>query len=386
MLDAGKLAQNIRKYRMLSGWTQAQLAEMLSITAQNVSKWESEKAVPDVAHLASMADAFGISVDRLLGVNDCEQHGNLLLAIDGGGTKTEFVLCTQRGEVLRRVVLGGTNANSVGVDMAVCTLRSGVTTLLHDVQGVAAAYAGIAGCANKQNRNALSAALRSLCPQAVVEVAPDIMNVIAGAGCGERCIAVICGTGSVAYALDGAELHRLGGWGYLFDSAGSGYDLGREAVCAALAEGDGLGPETLITPMLVSRLGGDVWGQINRLYTMQRDEIAALAQVVFDAHDKGDAVAGRILARCFDRLAELINTAHRMYDCGDTAVLAGGLTHRRDVFDQYLPQRLDAGIALAYSDMPPIYGAAVCAARLMGGADAGFEETFRETYRKEKSE
>lgn len=36
------------------------------------------------------------------------------IAIDGGGTKTEALLCTERGDILARAVGGATNPNDIG--------------------------------------------------------------------------------------------------------------------------------------------------------------------------------------------------------------------------------------------------------------------------------
>ena len=38
------------------------------------------------------------------------------IAIDGGGTKTEALLCTERGDILARAVGGATNPNDIGCD------------------------------------------------------------------------------------------------------------------------------------------------------------------------------------------------------------------------------------------------------------------------------
>lgn len=41
------LSQNIRKYRIEKGYTQEQLAAILDISAQAVSKWETSDTYPD---------------------------------------------------------------------------------------------------------------------------------------------------------------------------------------------------------------------------------------------------------------------------------------------------------------------------------------------------
>ena len=67
-----------------------------------------------------------------------------------------------------------------------------------------------------------------------------------GGGAGLPGIIVIGGTGSIAYARDErGKMWRAGGWGTPFDDGGSGYDVGRKAVTAALQDFDRRGPHTI---------------------------------------------------------------------------------------------------------------------------------------------
>lgn len=59
------LNENIRYYRKRRGLTQSQLAEMLSVSAQTVSRWEVGGNMPDVLILPQIADVFNISLDDL---------------------------------------------------------------------------------------------------------------------------------------------------------------------------------------------------------------------------------------------------------------------------------------------------------------------------------
>ena len=45
------IGQNIRKLRKDRGWTQEELAAKLNLSAQAVSKWESEVTSPDISQV-----------------------------------------------------------------------------------------------------------------------------------------------------------------------------------------------------------------------------------------------------------------------------------------------------------------------------------------------
>lgn len=56
---------------MAKKWTQTQLAEKIFSSQQSVTDWETGKKVPSLVAIADCADAFGVSVDYLLGRTDC---------------------------------------------------------------------------------------------------------------------------------------------------------------------------------------------------------------------------------------------------------------------------------------------------------------------------
>ncbi len=62
-----KLSASIKKYRLARGLTQEQLATVLGVSAQAVSKWETTETYPDGALLPALADALSVSLDALFG-------------------------------------------------------------------------------------------------------------------------------------------------------------------------------------------------------------------------------------------------------------------------------------------------------------------------------
>ena len=61
------LGTQIANYRKKLGLTQEELARMLSVSNQAVSKWEQEQCCPDLMLLPGLADIFKISIDELFG-------------------------------------------------------------------------------------------------------------------------------------------------------------------------------------------------------------------------------------------------------------------------------------------------------------------------------
>lgn len=63
----------LKQLREERGIPQGKIAEMLNLTQQAVSKWESGKADPDVDAIITLAKYFGVTADYFLGATDTLQ-------------------------------------------------------------------------------------------------------------------------------------------------------------------------------------------------------------------------------------------------------------------------------------------------------------------------
>lgn len=61
--------QTIKNLRRDAGMTQEHLAELLAISPQAVSRWETDAAMPDISLLPPLANLFGVTTDHLLGMD-----------------------------------------------------------------------------------------------------------------------------------------------------------------------------------------------------------------------------------------------------------------------------------------------------------------------------
>jgi transcriptional regulator with XRE-family HTH domain len=61
------IGKNIAELRKNSSMTQEQLAEILGVSSQTVSKWENDTTMPDIMLLPAIAGCFSITVDELYG-------------------------------------------------------------------------------------------------------------------------------------------------------------------------------------------------------------------------------------------------------------------------------------------------------------------------------
>jgi N-acetylglucosamine kinase-like BadF-type ATPase len=134
---------------------------------------------------------------------------------------------------------------------------------------------------------------------------------------------------------DGHQVAVADGLGWLLGDEGSGFWIGRRVVRAVLADLDGRGPSTALTPLLLARLGipsrpdgGDrepIGEVVRTLYAIPPVRLADHAGLAFEV--ERDAVADGILDAAAAALARSLG-AVRSPSVSGPLVLGGGILGR----------------------------------------------------------
>ena len=368
MYDQNILAGNIQKYRKKKNISQQALAEKLNVSAQAVSKWECGQAAPGIENIMAISDVLGVSVDVLL--RDCQMDKTYMIGIDGGGTKTEFVLFDNLGNLIQRIKLEGSNPNTIGIEHSIETFGLGIDTLMVNTSSISSIFIGAAGLDGGKVSEQICNSLKKRYSKSIIACQNDIANVVA---CGEQlddCVAAICGTGTIVYANKGDRLRRFGGYGYLLDMGGSGFDIGRAALLTALEQQDGFGSKSLITDFVVQQVGRSVWDNISTIYEGSQSYVASLAPCVFSAYENGDKKAREILEYNAGCLAERIKIAIEKCHIDNYVVASGGIITNQEGFKYMVKNNLPREVVLDVPPVRPIYGACIRAA-MAAGVEAG---------------
>jgi N-acetylglucosamine kinase len=240
------------------------------------------------------------------------------LGIDGGGTRTAARLANGEGELLGCAESGPSNPLKVGLPAAQREILQAFRDCLRDAgfplaaarasrpPVVHAVCAGISGIDRRIVYRPLLAWMRGHIPARRHLLTSDAAIALAAAVRDAAGIIVIAGTGSIAYARDDqGKLLRAGGWGIPFDDRGSGYDLGRKAVAAALEAFDGRGPQTILMDRICRHLDlADITAVVSQ--QLEPQQVAALFPLVTEAAREGDLVARHL---CDDAARDLAGLA-----------------------------------------------------------------------------
>lgn len=267
-------------------------------------------------------------------VNDGE---DLVLGIDGGGTRTVAILAVRKRngwKLLGRGEAGPSNRQTVGTPAALTALDTAIdgafTAAGRARMPVRVACLGLAGAGRPKDQEVIREwATRGELAE-TVEVIEDAA-LLPAAGTPEGWgVAVVAGTGSMAFArsADGRTA-RAGGWGYLMGDEGSGYAIAVAGLRAAARAADGRAPITPLTDRLLAAYGlsrpEELVGAVYR--GCDRAALAALAPLVLEAAACGDPVAAEIVASEATELAAAVAAAARQLDFTSAfpVALAGGL-------------------------------------------------------------
>jgi len=104
-----EFAKNLRELRRKNNLTQEQLANLVSVSGQAVSKWETSDTLPDTALLPEIAKALNTSIDALFSYRSSDNM-NVFLAVQKyitkPGTENKSLLAEQIERIYNLMIAG----------------------------------------------------------------------------------------------------------------------------------------------------------------------------------------------------------------------------------------------------------------------------------------
>ena len=140
----------------------------------------------------------------------------LVVGIDGGGSKTQAAVAGLDGQVLGRGIAGASNYQGVGLAAAQAAIDQAIDAALADAclpqHDVVAACLGLAGVGRADDQAVFDDWVRKRLPGAAFRVANDAELVLAAGSDSGWGLAVIAGTGSIAYGRNPVGEVARGRW------------------------------------------------------------------------------------------------------------------------------------------------------------------------------
>lgn len=296
----------------------------------------------------------------------------LVLAVDGGGSKTDVVLLDTRGEVLAWERGPGSSPQIDGLDESVRVIDELVRRALgeRDPRDLTRVGLYLSGLDLAEEIAVFREAISPLTWADGAVVENDLHALLRAGTDADDAIAVICGTGmnAIGVRADGAEV-RFPALGPLSGDWGGGAELGDAVVWHAARAEDGRGPDTALLALLLHAVDAPtVASLIEDVHLGRRPDqsFGALAPVLFQAAAAGDAVARGIVQQQADEVVAFVRACVSRLALREVEVpvlFGGGVARGRDPL---LLDSIRAGLKehapaahLQIVDAPPVLGAAL---------------------------
>ncbi len=297
----------------------------------------------------------------------------MILAVDGGNSKTDAALIADDGSLLAHARGPLSSPHHLGLAGCVDTLQALVDQVSPDGQAELAQIM-LAGLDFPEEEHLAREAFEACGWAARTRVGNDTFAVLrAGTERGWG-IAVTCGAGMncVGVAPDGRHV-RFPALGDITGDFGGGYDVGLAAIGAAVRSEDGRGPSTVLEQLVPAHFELGTPLELARAIherRLARRRAIELAPLVIRAAAADDAAARGIVARLVEEIAAFARAAADRLGLEVAEVLVGGGLMRSadDALIAEIAAALPPGLTVKRTTAPPIVGAALLALDELGAA------------------
>ncbi len=301
------------------------------------------------------------------------------LGIDGGGTKTACSIYDESLDRLDRIVLTTCHYAQVGLDGMERVLRDGILWAqasghLDGMFGIGLSLCGYGEDAHADT--AIRDIVATLAGQNPYALVNDVEAAWAAGLDMTDGIALIAGTGSIAYGVHSGRTMRCGGWDYEIGDEGSGGWMGKELLRAFTRQADGRDARGPLYDLVRREL--DLHDDFDiipfaRHTIADRTRIAALSRLVTDAARAGDASAAAIMTAAAREEADMVRAIVKgiFEDADDTGSIPvayiGGTFNAGELVLEPLRTALPTSCRLIAPAHEPELGAALILRARMDG-------------------
>ena len=230
----------------------------------------------------------------------------IFLGVDVGGTKTDAILVNDEGKVLSYFRGGPGNYQSIGREKAFREIKRVVDGVLKKIglekNDITFAYFGIAGADTVKDFEIIRSILNGLALKRY-DFDNDGRIALKSGTFDDIGIMVSCGTGSISYAYDGNNTHRVGGFSSFFGERLGSFYIAGFVMSAIMRSKDGRSPKTKLKKIVENKLKMRVEDLMRYEYFDERTSINFVPLVIKSIFEgfKGN---GFIATKIFINIAE----------------------------------------------------------------------------------
>ncbi len=236
------------------------------------------------------------------------------LGVDVGGTKTDFLLVNEHGEVLSFLRTDGANYQGVGVEKSIKILQEGLQKILAGCNlrndDLNYAFFGFAGADSEYEIQIVRNILKQL-KLRNYDFDNDGRIALKSGTIDDVGIMISCGTGGINFASDGQRVERIGGFSRFFGERLGSYIIAGQVASAIVRAKDGRDEQTLMSKIFETKIGMPIENIMHYEYEEDGFEnfryyAVELIKTLFEAANQFDCVALRILDEIVEEVLKIV--------------------------------------------------------------------------------
>lgn len=223
------------------------------------------------------------------------------LGVDGGGTKTEFIIINEIGKVLGHAVKPTCHYKQTSLDNFEQVISEGVEEVCRQsrisISEIDFSVIGVPGYGEiEKDIHIIDEMVKRVLGKDSFKCVNDAVVAWAGSlGC-EPGINIVAGTGTIGYGIDPkGNMARASGWGPFCGDEGSAYWLGKKVIEIFSKQSDGRLKKTPLYDIVSSEFNlkheFDLLDIVVNKMEMKRDKVAQLAKLLYKAAEVNDVFA-----------------------------------------------------------------------------------------------
>ncbi len=304
------------------------------------------------------------------------------LGIDGGGTKTAYLLVNEKGQVISQLETEGITYQELRQPDLVRKFMTNVQCMLdkgklgfENLTGLVIGLPcyGESETVDRETKENFKCVFKEI----PYHITNDVVVGWAGSLAMKPGINIVAGTGSIAYGKNQDIGLRCGGWSPFFGDEGSCYWLGRKAMELFSKQADGRMEKEALYPLIMEHFNLndpiDFIDLMEESYIPFRSKVAGLQKILLQAAQAGDKSAIKAYRDAAEELSLLTDCLARQLDLGGKPFqvsYSGGLFHAKEFVLPYFRACVEAmGGSLIQPILSPVQGAVLLAASLFSDLD-----------------
>ncbi|MDF9824836.1 N-acetylglucosamine kinase-like BadF-type ATPase [Breznakia sp. PF5-3] len=247
-----------------------------------------------------------------------------ILGIDGGGTKTAYLLADESGRIIDQYKGPTIHYMQCGYDGLTSTIKEAVDYFINKQKihrdEIAYCFVGAAGYGDiEEDKEFIKQAIAKGLEGIPFAVDNDTFNAHAGALLGQDGICVIAGTGSIGLGVNKDQSIICGGWHHAFGGdEGSAHWIAENYIQEFTKQSDLRSPRTLLYTYMKDKYNfnndSDALQQFIVDWDYDRTKIASLSKDVYELAKKKDSAALAIFKKAAYELSLIYRSIYKQLD------------------------------------------------------------------------